>query len=134
MWYNLILYHNSYVTVDVTVNLDTVLIQIKNHIIPMWYQFGEAVCVPKEVLNELSKYPADESVVEVVDYWLKNCPVNPTWREVAAVLKQIGLSELAEDIANVYTTGECSNLMYVMTIIRIYFSTSIWEEINQPNC
>ena len=86
------------------VNLDSLLIQLRLQVTPKWHQFGAAVGIPEEILEQYSSYPADERLMEVLDYWLKN-DENPTWRDVAKVLNDIELNELAEGIMNVYETG-----------------------------
>jgi hypothetical protein len=65
---------------------------------PSWYQFGLALGVDKGILSKYSKCPQEESLVEVADYWLRNSPTKPTWRDVAQALKKIGLDSLANDI------------------------------------
>ena len=90
--------------VDRMVNLDSLLIQLRHQVIPKWHQFGVAVGIPEEILEQYSSYPANERLMEVLDYWLKN-DGNPTWRDVAKVLNDIELHELEEGIMNVYETG-----------------------------
>jgi hypothetical protein len=48
-----------------------------------WYQFGLALGVPKEILNQLTDYSEEDSLVELLDYWLKHHPNQPTWQEVS---------------------------------------------------
>ena len=86
------------------VNLDSLLIQLRLQVTPKWHQFGVAVGIPVETLEQYSSYPADERLMDVLDYWLKNSET-PTWRDVAKVLNDIELHELAEGIMNVYETG-----------------------------
>ena len=86
-------------------NLDNLLIQLRTQVTPSWYQFGLALGVAKDVLNKYSKCPKEESLVELADYWLRNSPTKPTWRDVAKALKKIGFDSLANDILNVYKTG-----------------------------
>ena len=72
----------------------------------MWYQFGEAIGVRKEVLEKCVKYPPEESIIEILDNWLRNHAGQPTWREVAEALRVINLQQLAFDIEKVYDTGD----------------------------
>lgn len=81
------------------------LIQLQADIIPKWYQFGEALEIQKEVLTKCSSCPPEESIVEMLDHWLRNYPGRPTWKEVANALKKINLQQLAVDIERVYETG-----------------------------
>ena len=89
-------------------NLDSLLIHIREGVTPKWYQFGLAGGVSKERLDELAHLPPEESVVEVLDLWLRMHQVEPavTWRDVADVLKQTGLYLLAERILKLYKSGE----------------------------
>ena len=70
------------------------------------YQFGLVVGMAKETLDSYSNYSPKECLVEVLDYWLRNNPHTPTWRDVAEVLKEIKLHQLAEDILKVHQTSE----------------------------
>ena len=82
------------------------MIQIRRQITPKWYQFGLAVGINKETLDELSNFPPEECIVEMLDLWLRNSQTPVTWRDVANALKQIGLYQLAEKILKVYKTGK----------------------------
>ena len=90
---------------DNRLDLDNLLIQLRAQVTPSWYQFGLALRVDKDILNKYSKYSQEESLVELADYWLRNSPTKPTWRDVAKALKKIGFDSLANDILNVYKTG-----------------------------
>ena len=91
---------------DNILNLDTLLIQVKAAATPMWYQLGEALGINKESLDRYSSHSPEESIIEMLDQWLRNGPRKPTWRDVADALKKIGLEQLASDIEKVYETGE----------------------------
>lgn len=91
---------------DLICNLDSLLVQLRIQVTPKWYQFGVAIGIDKETLDRYSTYPSDECIVEVLDYWLRTHHDVLTWSEVAKVLKQINLSQLADNILKVYETGE----------------------------
>lgn len=91
---------------DENLNLDSLLIQLRAQVTPKWYEFGTAIGMPAELLNQYSSYPRDECLIEILNYWLNNRQ-SPTWRDVAEVLRDIELRELAEGIMNVYKTGTC---------------------------
>ena len=95
-------YHNND---SLLVNLDILLVQLRDKITSRWYEFGLVVGVPKEVMDSYSGYPADQCVVEMLDYWLRHCPREPTWKDVAHALKEINLYQLAASILQVYVTG-----------------------------
>ncbi len=86
------------------------LIQVKAEVTPLWYEYGEVLGVPQEVLKELKGMEADniDKLVEILDYWFRKFPrgAGPTWKEVALSLKEIGLNKLAKDLMKVDTTGE----------------------------
>lgn len=90
---------------DESLNLDSLLIQLRVQVTSKWREFGAAIGVPDDLLDQYSSYPVDECLIEVLNYWLNSCQ-NPTWRDVAKVLRDIELQELAEDIMNVYETGK----------------------------
>jgi hypothetical protein len=89
---------------DDSLNLDSLLIQLRVQVTPKWHQFGTAIGVPEELLQQYSSYPADERVIEVLKYLLSN-HYNPTWRDIAKLLHDTELHELAESIMNAYETG-----------------------------
>jgi hypothetical protein len=74
-----------------------------------WFQLGEALEVDKDVLDRCSKYPPEESIIEVLDQWLRNFPGRPTWRDVANALRRTGFQQLANGIEMVYETGNVRN-------------------------
>ena len=84
--------------IDDTLNLDTLLIQIKAAVTARWYQLGEALGVSKESLDRFSSHPPEESIIEMLDQWLRSGPQRRTWRDVADALRKIGLQQLASDI------------------------------------
>ena len=85
------------------------LIQVAN-MEHLWESYGEAMGVPLDVLAEVSRMKGGnhDKMVEVMDDWFFNHPRNPTptWREIATGLKDIGCGKPAEDIMEVYNTGE----------------------------
>ena len=87
------------------------MLQIKHEVTPVWYQFGEVIGVEKKLLDkfDVEKYPPEQCIIEVIDNWLRNHAGQPTWREVAEALRQIGLLTLASDIEDVYKTGNLSS-------------------------
>ena len=90
---------------DTLLNLDSLLIQLKAEVTPRWYEFGKALGVNKAVLEKCIQYPPEESIVEILDNWLRNHETEPTWKEIAESLKMIGLRQLGSDIGMVYETG-----------------------------
>lgn len=79
-------------------NLDTLLISLRSQVTPLWYQFGLAAGIDKEILDKYHEYPPEVCIVEVMDHWLRSG--SPTWQDVAEILKDLQLSDLAEDIIN----------------------------------
>ena len=98
---------------DDSLNLDTLLIQIQGAVTSRWYQLGKALGVDKDALNKCTNYPPEESIVEILDQWLRNFPGRPTWRDVTNALRKINLQQLANDIDLVYETGN-QNLMHMV--------------------
>ena len=98
-------YYNN-IDADDSLNLDTLLIQVRGVVTSRWYQLGQALEVSKDVLDKFTNYPPEESIVEVLDQWLKNFPGRPTWRDVANALRRTGFQQLANDIEMVYKTGK----------------------------
>ena len=90
---------------DDTLNLDTLLIQIKVAVTSRWYQLGKALGVNKESLDKYSTHPPEESIIEILDQWLRSGQQRRTWKDVSDALRKIGHQQLASDIEKVYVTG-----------------------------
>lgn len=86
--------------VDKPLNLDNLLIFLRPQVIPKWHQFGVAIATPNKLLDELLSYSDEECMVEITDYWLRHHQGPVTWEEVAQILKEIGFSQLAEELLN----------------------------------
>ena len=98
------------------VNLDNLLIQLRPQVGPRWYQFGEAVGISKDVLDKFVKQCSPEDcIIEMLDYWLRSSTKQPTWNDIAKILKAVNLPQLAHDIENVYSTGI---IIIVITIMK----------------
>ena len=113
----------KFIDQDDSLNLDTLLIQVQGAVTSRWYQLGEALEVNKDVLDKCSNYPPEESIVEILDQWLRNFPGRPTWRDVANALRKFGLQQLANDIEMVYETGNITptiNFMHQSGLGHVY--------------
>ena len=82
----------------VVLNLDELLTKIHSQVSPKWRQFGLAVRVPVETLDDLSAYQEKDRLSEIADYWMKQHQGQLTWREAARIMKEIGINDLAEEI------------------------------------
>ena len=58
-----------------------------------WYQFGEAVGLSREELDQLSNHSPTEAITEVFGCWLKRYKVNR--KDIVEILYKIGLQELS---------------------------------------
>ena len=106
IWYGLIIICLLYTDNCPPVNLDSLLVQLRPQVGPKWYQFGEAAGIENDALDKFVEQCApEECIVELFDYWLRNSVENPTWRDIAKILKTIGLAELGLSIESIYTTG-----------------------------
>ena len=85
-------------------NLDTLLITLHPQATPKWYQFGKALGIDEDHLELLhSSFPAEQAIVEMLDHWLRNDMIKPSWRDVGRALKKVELSDLGEEVLNMYT-------------------------------
>ena len=89
------------------VSLGTLLLLLQEQVSPKWREIGEGLGISKMVLDSISSTCSPENYFgELLDYWLKYCDGKPTWSDVADVLYDIDLHELAQEIENVYETGK----------------------------
>lgn len=70
---------------------------------PLWHEFGAVAGVPLDTLDKCLNYTLEESIVEVLDYWLRQR--KRTWGDVVRVLNEISLQQLADKMLKVYDTG-----------------------------
>ena len=93
------------------------MIQLRPQVTPVWYQFGEAAGIEKEVLNDFAKQCSPEDcIMEMLDYWLRKHTQQPTWTDVAKILNIIHLPQLALQIENVYITGT-TVIKYIIIVL-----------------
>jgi hypothetical protein len=91
---------------EISLDLDSLLIQLQDKITEKWHQFGVALGVEKEVLDRYLNYPPEQSIVEILDHWLRSYKLEKrNWRDVARALGQIGHHELAKEIESIDKTG-----------------------------
>ena len=130
--YSVNTYCSTMFCTDKILNLDSLLIQLKVEVTSQWYQLGEALGVDKTILEKCSQYPPEESIVEILDNWLRNHQDQPTWREVAETLKTIGFQQLGCDIENVYKTGINNDCFPSYSVLTTQYCTdkTKYEGIN----
>jgi hypothetical protein len=92
------------IIIDSTLDLDSLLIQLKPQVTQKWKEFANVVGL-SNMIKQLSRYSAEECIVEVCDQWLKSHPTKPAWRDVANVVRDIGLHQLADGLLMAYNTG-----------------------------
>ena len=99
---------------DISLNLDSLLIQLQGKVTPKWYQFGVALGIEKEILDRYLNYPPEQGIVEILDYWLRS-DMEQNWREIARALRQINHHQLAKEIENIDKTG--SNFVCMKPVV-----------------
>ena len=103
--------------VDSLLNLDSLLIEIKWDATQVWYQLGETLGIEKKILDKFTTCSSEESIIEMLDYWLRNHSRKPTKKEVADALRKIHLHESASGIEMIHETGKipsynCNHVYY----------------------
>ena len=99
-------------------NLDTLLIHLRSQVTSKWYELGVAIGMDRVTLNKYSKYPSEECIIEVLDYWLRSHEYELTWGKVADILEQIDLHELAENILNIDKPGMNNSYNWPLLLIK----------------
>ena len=62
-----------------------------------WYQFGEAVGLSREELDQISNHSPTEAITEVFGCWLRHHKV--TQKDIIEILYKMGLQELSSNYA-----------------------------------
>lgn len=84
---------------DISLDLDSLLIQLQGKVTEKWHQFGIALGVEKEILERCLKYSPEQSIMEVLDHWLRSYDCEKrNWSDIARALRQIEYYQLAKDI------------------------------------
>ena len=65
-------------------------IKIGGEVKSRWYEFGEAIGVPKEYLDTLSGEES-QCLKNVLDHWMTHHPSQPMWKEVVKAQRKIKL-------------------------------------------
>ena len=92
--------HNIEINVDIMfhsdypLNLNSLLHMLQGQMTSKWYLFGLALGVPKMILDQLTDYSEEDSLVEVLDYWLTHHPQKPTWQEITDAQKKLSFKNL----------------------------------------
>ena len=100
-------YYYLFADVDnISLNLDSLLIQLQDKVTQKWHQFGVALGVEKEILDQCFNSPPEQSIVEMLDHWLRSYEHEiRNWRDVARALRQIKFHQLAKEIESIDKTG-----------------------------
>ena len=86
--------------------MDTILIELK-HIAADCKKLGGHLGFSDsdmEIFQHASQRVDFDCFVELFEAWLKKTK-KPTWRLIAGALKSMGEEDLAQEILNIYTTG-----------------------------
>ena len=83
-------------------NLDNLLIHLRDEVTPKWYELGEIIGVPKETLDKYSEHPPDQCIIEILDYWLMLYSDKLTWKDVAHALKELSFHQLSEKVLQLH--------------------------------
>ena len=69
--------------------MESLLVYLRGRVTFQWYKFGVALGTPTKNLEHFADLSEEAALVEVLDFWLKNHPTQPTWQEVANALQDI---------------------------------------------
>ena len=102
---------------DESLDLDSLLIKLHGRVDIRWYALGTAIGIPTEFLDSLKSYPDQECMVEMLDYWLRHHPDQPTWKEIADAVEDIHDYNLAKSIKGVYDLPSKHTIkLYLITV------------------
>lgn len=99
--------------------MDTLLIQLRGEVTAEWYLFGERLGLQKEQLEKFSNCPPEQSIVEMLDYWLRNHIGLPRWKEIAIALDQLGFQQLSREVDSLYKTGSYRYIKIIILILTL---------------
>ena len=117
-YYRLYLIYD-YLLSDESLDLDSLLAKLHGRVDTQWFALGTALGIPTEFLDSLKSYnyPDQDCMVEMLDYWLRNHPDQPTWKEIADAIEDIHDYLLAKSIKAVYDVPSNISITIKLTII-----------------
>ena len=74
---------------EIPLDLNSLLHKLQGQVTSQWYQFGLAIGVPINILEQFNHHSEEDCLVEVLDYWLRHHPDQPTWQEVTEAQRTI---------------------------------------------
>ena len=116
----------SYAESQLVINREKLFRLLQSEVAPKWYQFGMAVGIKEEVLEELKSqktFSVDEYLHKVLDYWLRT--TQPTWTVITEALKRINLPHLAHDIEAKTNKGNHNPLYIIIVILYVNYSAFV---------
>ena len=71
-----------------SLNMEKLVAKVGDQVKSQWYKFGQTIEVPKHFLDQLSGEDI-HCLTQVLEYWLRHHPGQPTWQEVADAQKKV---------------------------------------------
>ena len=135
--FSLFIMHRSLLCITIrfvsVLTVDELLLKLCSQVSPKWRQFGFALRIPTETLNELSSYQEEDRLSEIANYWMKQHQGQLTWREVAQIMKEIDLNDLAEEILSDGAGIQTYQFYYGVNCTHMWY-IQLWILIQQSVC
>ncbi len=93
---------------DMLLDLNQSLVQLRK-VQNKWREIGLGLRVPETHIEQVEPYCANNDTLgmtEMIDFWMRNCTGQPTWRELANVLQSVREEQLAKQLMDIYETGK----------------------------
>ena len=82
------------IDINLVIEIDAVLVQLRGKVTSKWYQFGLRLGLPGEYLDTLKQHQEEDRLLEVLDHWLKCNPKKPTWKDLDLALNGLGVTHV----------------------------------------
>ena len=69
------------------------------------------------MLDVYLKYTPEQSIVEILDHWLRRDVEQRSWMEIARALRQTNFHQLAEEIESIDKTGNQLLTVYIIDLM-----------------
>ena len=93
--------------IDDALDLESAIASLSGKLNGQWYAFGQSIGVATELLDELLESQngstEEECLAELLNHWMKHHPDQPTWKELADALEEIGANSLPLRVQGIYT-------------------------------
>ena len=86
-------------------NLSDLTMALCNRVADKWKRLGVYLGLPKAALDTIKRESSEDSLMEMLDCWLKQVTPPPSWVTIIEAIEALGDKQLAVELKTKYCTG-----------------------------